>query len=76
MINHCQADLADNPAFFIGNRLVWQAAGTSAPACVAGAGADVTRIRRHRWPTEVYHAEGKAAGLDEYQLWDFNANSR
>ena len=60
VINHRQADLADNPAFFISNRLVWQAAG-------------ITRIRRHRWPVEVYHEEGKAEGLDKYQLRDFSA---
>ena len=23
---------------------------------------------RHRWPVEVYHQEGKAEGLDQYQL--------
>jgi len=39
VINYRQADLSDNPAFFISNRLVWQAAG-------------ITRIRRHRWPVD------------------------
>ena len=63
VINHRQADLADKPAFFISNRLVWQAAG-------------ITRIRRHRWPVEVYHEEGKAEGLDQYQLRDFGAIER
>jgi hypothetical protein len=63
VINHRQADLADNPVFFISNRLVWQAAG-------------ITRIRRHRWPVEVYHEEGKAEGLDQYQLRDFDAIQR
>jgi hypothetical protein len=63
VINHRQADLADNPAFFISNRLVWQAAG-------------ITRIRRHRWPVEVYHEEGKAEGLDQYQLRDFGGIER
>ena len=63
VINHRQADLADNPAFFIANRLYWQAAG-------------ITRIRRHRWPVEVYHEEGKAEGLDQYQLRDFEAIER
>jgi len=42
---------------------VWQAAG-------------ITRIRRHRWPVEVYHEEGKAEGLDKYQLRDFSAIQR
>jgi hypothetical protein len=63
VINYCQADLSDNPAFFISNRLVWQAAG-------------ITRIRRHRWPVEVYHEEGKAEGLDQYQLRDFEGIER
>ncbi len=63
VINHRQADLADNPTYYISNRLVWQAAG-------------ITRIRRHRWPVEVYHEEGKAEGLDQYQLRDFSAIER
>ena len=33
----------------------------------------LTRIRRHRWPVEVYYEEGKAEGLDQYQLRDFGA---
>jgi len=63
VINYRQADLSDTPTFFISNRLVWQAAG-------------ITRIRRHRWPVEVYHEEGKAEGLDQYQLRDFGAIQR
>jgi hypothetical protein len=63
VINHRQADLADKPVFFITNQLHWQAAG-------------ITRIRRHRWPVEVYHEEGKADGLDQYQLRDFTAIQR
>jgi hypothetical protein len=63
VINYRQADLSDNPTFFISNRLIWQAAG-------------ITRIRRHRWPVEVYHEEGKAEGLDQYQLRDFDAIQR
>jgi hypothetical protein len=63
VINHRQADLADNPVFLISNRLVWHAPG-------------ITRIRRHRWPVEVYHEEGKAEGLDQYQLRDFSAIQR
>jgi len=58
VINHRQADLSDNPTFFNSNRLIWHAKG-------------ITRIRRHRWPVEVYHEEGKAEGLDRYQLRDF-----
>lgn len=60
VINHRKADLSDPAAFFISNRLNWQAHG-------------ITRIRRHRWPVEVYHEEGKADGLDQYQGRDFQA---
>ena len=63
VINHRQADLSDIPTFFISNRLLWHAPG-------------ITRIRRHRWPVEVYHEEGKAEGLDQYQLRDFRAIQR
>jgi hypothetical protein len=63
VINYRQADLSDNPTFFISNRLFWQANG-------------ITRIRRHRWPVEVFHEEGKAEGLDQYQLRDFGAIQR
>jgi len=63
VINYRQSDLADNPTFYISNRLVWQAQG-------------ITRIRRHRWPVEVYHEEGKAEGLDQYQLRSFGAIQR
>jgi len=63
VINYRQADLSDTPTFFVSNRLIWQAAG-------------ITRIRRHRWPVEVYHEEGKAEGLDAYQLRDFGAIQR
>jgi len=63
VINYRQADLSDTPTFFISNRLLWQAAG-------------ITRIRRHRWSVEVYHEEGKAEGLDQYQLRDFGGIQR
>ena len=63
VINYRQADLSDNPVFLISNRLIWQAPG-------------ITRIYRHRWPVEVYHEEGKAEGLDQYQLRDFEAIER
>jgi DDE superfamily endonuclease len=60
VINHRKADLSDSALFFISNKLNWQAHG-------------ITRIRRHRWPVEVYHEEGKADGLDQYQVRDFQA---
>ena len=63
VINHRQADLSDSPTFYLSNRLIWHAAG-------------ITHIRRHRWPVEVYHEEGKAEGLDQYQLRDFGAIQR
>lgn len=63
VINHRQADLSDAATYFISNQLKWQAGG-------------ITRIRRHRWPVEVYHEEGKVDGLDQYQVRDFEAISR
>lgn len=63
VINYRQADLAGTPVFYNSNRLYWQASG-------------ITRIRRHRWPVEVYHQEGKAEGLDQYQVRDFQAISK
>lgn len=63
VINYRQADLSDNPLFLMSNCLSWQAPG-------------ITRIRRHRWPVEVYYEEGKAEGLDQYQLRDFEAIGR
>jgi len=60
VINHKKPDLSDNAMFFISNKLNWQSVG-------------ITRIRRHRWPVEVYHEEGKADGLDQYQVRDFDA---
>jgi DDE superfamily endonuclease len=63
VINHRKADLSDSATYFISNKLKWQARG-------------ITRIRRHRWPVEVYHEEGKADGLDQYQVRDFEAISR
>lgn len=63
VINYRLEDLGDDPVFIIANRLHWQALG-------------ITRIRRHRWPVEVYHEEGKDEGLDQYQLRDFEAIGR
>jgi DDE superfamily endonuclease len=63
VINYREADLSDTPVFYLCNRLLWQAPG-------------ISRIRRHRWPVEVYHEEGKAEGLDQYQLRDFRAIER
>ena len=48
-------DLSDKGIFAITNRLNWYPSG-------------ILRIRRHRWPVETYHQEGKAQGLEKYQL--------
>jgi hypothetical protein len=63
VINFNESDLSGSPSFYNSNRLIWQSVG-------------ITRIRRHRWPVEVYHEEGKAEGLDKYQVRDFQAISR
>jgi SRSO17 transposase len=63
VINFNQPDLSDSPSFYNSNRLIWQSVG-------------ITRIRRHRWPVEVYHEEGKEEGLDKYQVRGFRAISR
>jgi hypothetical protein len=60
VISHRQSDLSDGPIFTNSNCLHWQAPG-------------IMRIRRHRWPVEVYHEEGKEEGLDKYQVRDFEA---
>jgi hypothetical protein len=60
VINHKAQDLSDSAMFFISNKMNWHAGG-------------ITRIRRHRWPVEVYHEEGKEDGLDQYQLRRFEA---
>jgi len=63
VINYDRADLSDKPNFYVSNRLYWNAGG-------------ITRIRRHRWPVEVYHQQGKEEGLDKYQLRGFEAIQR
>ncbi len=63
VISHRQRDLADDPVFLISNRRTWQALG-------------IVRIHRHRWPVEVYHEEGKAEGLDQYQVRSLTAIER
>ena len=60
LISHQKEDLSDSPSVFISNRLQWQVQ-------------HMTRVGRHRWPVEEYHKEGKAEGLDKYQVRDFQA---
>jgi hypothetical protein len=63
VINYRQADLSDAPVFYVSNCLYWQAPG-------------ITRLRRHRWPVDVYYEEGKDEGLDQYQVRDWQAIER
>lgn len=63
VINFNEPDLSDAPSFYNSNRLYWQSVG-------------ITRIRRHRWPVEVYHQEGKEEGLDQYQVRNLQAIAR
>jgi hypothetical protein len=63
VITYDRADLSDKPNFYVSHRLYWNAGG-------------ITRIRRHRWPVEVYHQQGKQEGLDKYQLRGFEAIQR
>jgi DDE superfamily endonuclease len=60
VISYKNKDFNDTPRFSISNRLHWHASG-------------ILRIRRHRWPVETFHQEGKAEGLDKYQMRDFTA---
>lgn len=60
VISFSTDDFSDEPKFYVSNRLHWRAGG-------------ILRIRRHRWPIEVYHEEGKAEGLDKYQVRQFDA---
>ena len=55
VISFLKEDLSDMPKFNITNRLDWYPSG-------------ILRIRRHRWPVETYHQEGKAEGLEKYQV--------
>jgi DDE superfamily endonuclease len=55
VISFLNEDLSDRPSFTVTNRLDWYPSG-------------ILRIRRHRWPVETYHQEGKAEGLEEYQV--------
>jgi len=60
LISHREEDLSDSAGTFIGNRLHWRVQ-------------HLTKVGRHRWPVEEYHKEGKAEGLDQYQIRDFTA---
>jgi DDE superfamily endonuclease len=60
LISCQEQDLSAPLRVFITNCLDWQVQHTS-------------RVGRHRWPVEEYHKEGKAEGLDQYQMRDFDA---
>lgn len=60
LVSHRKEDLSDTSRVFIGNRLKWRVQ-------------HLTKVGRHRWPVEEYHKEGKAEGLDQYQIRDFEA---
>lgn len=60
VISFLKEDLSDRPRISISNRRDWYASG-------------ILRIRSHRWPVETYHQEGKAEGLDKYQLRNHKA---
>ncbi len=53
VISFKKEDLSDTPKYTICNRLNWYAS-------------SILTIRRHRWPVETYHQEGKAEGLESY----------
>ena len=55
VISFLKEDLSSKPIFSITNRLDWYPSG-------------ILRIRRHRWPVETYHQEGKVEGLEKYQV--------
>lgn len=56
VISFSKKDLSDRkPRYFICNQHQWQAQ-------------TILAKRRHRWPIEVFYEEGKAEGLDKYQL--------
>ena len=60
VISFKEKDLSGIPRYSISNQLNWFAS-------------TILRIRRHRWPIETFHQEGKDEGLDKYQLRDFRA---
>ncbi|MCB9351836.1 MAG: transposase [Lewinellaceae bacterium] len=59
VIAFSQKELTGTPYFVITNRLNWYPSG-------------ILRLRRQRWPVETYHQEGKAEGLDKYEVRNFD----
>jgi len=58
LISFQKEDLSDAARVYISNSLTWRVQ-------------QITRVGRHRWPVEEYHKEGKAEGLDQYQIRNF-----
>lgn len=54
VISFKKQDLSDRPRFTIAGRLDWHPK-------------TILRHRRHRWPVETFHQEGKVEGLEDYQ---------
>jgi hypothetical protein len=60
VIAFSKEELTGDPYYVITNRLNWYPSG-------------ILRLRRQRWPVETYHQEGKAEGLDKYQVRNLEA---
>ena len=60
VISFTRKDLTDMPRFTIVNRLDWHPV-------------SILQNRRHRWPVETFHQEGKAEGLYKYQVRNYRA---
>jgi hypothetical protein len=60
VIAFSKEELTGDPYYVITNRLNWYPSG-------------ILRFRRQRWPIETYHQEGKAEGLDKYQVRNIEA---
>jgi len=55
-----KADATGKPLVLVTNRFHWTPRG-------------ILRMWRHRWPVETYHQEGKAEGLEDYQVRNWGA---
>lgn len=60
IVSFTKEDASDKPLILVTNRLSWSPQG-------------ILRMWRHRWPVETYHQEGKAEGLEDYQVRNWGA---
>lgn len=60
VISFTKADASSKPLVLVTNRYNWKPSG-------------ILRMWRHRWPVETYHQEGKAEGLEDYQVRNWEA---